>query len=149
MCLLRKITYGEFSEFVREKKITYKVRIEKSSNQYCLHFFLTLTLILAGWKVWPMLKFFIIERTPHVCNQQNKIVLAYKRFNRSCLRKCGAGCTCSSAWPIFVQIIYALYMCLNISVAVNEGRPPLFRNKRFALNEMFQRNTSKFAIFYV
>ena len=25
----------------------------------------------------------------------------------------------------------------------------LFRNKRFALNEMFQRNTSKFAIFYV
>ena len=26
---------------------------------------------------------------------------------------------------------------------------PLFRNKRFALNEMFQRNASKFAIFYV
>ena len=26
---------------------------------------------------------------------------------------------------------------------------PLFINKRFALNEMFQRNTSKFAIFYV
>ena len=25
MCLLRKITYGEFSEFVREKKITYRV----------------------------------------------------------------------------------------------------------------------------
>ena len=25
----------------------------------------------------------------------------------------------------------------------------LFRNKRFALNEMFQRNASKFAIFYV
>ena len=25
MCLLRKITYGEFSEFVREKKITYNV----------------------------------------------------------------------------------------------------------------------------
>ena len=25
----------------------------------------------------------------------------------------------------------------------------LFRNKGFALNEMFQRNTSKFAIFYV
>ena len=25
MCLLRKITYGEFSEFVREKKITYSV----------------------------------------------------------------------------------------------------------------------------
>ena len=24
---------------------------------------------------------------------------------------------------------------------------PLFRNKRFSLNEMFQRNTSKFAIF--
>ena len=23
MCLLMKITYGEFSEFVREKKITY------------------------------------------------------------------------------------------------------------------------------
>ena len=26
---------------------------------------------------------------------------------------------------------------------------PLFRIKRFALNEMFQRNTSKFAVFYV
>ena len=26
---------------------------------------------------------------------------------------------------------------------------PLFRNKRFALNEMFQRNASKFSIFYV
>ena len=25
----------------------------------------------------------------------------------------------------------------------------LFRNKRFALNEMFQRNASKYAIFYV
>ena len=25
----------------------------------------------------------------------------------------------------------------------------LFRNKRFALNEMFQQNASKFAIFYV
>ena len=25
MCLLRKITYGEFSEFVREKKITYNL----------------------------------------------------------------------------------------------------------------------------
>ena len=25
----------------------------------------------------------------------------------------------------------------------------LFRNKRFVLNEMFQLNTSKFAIFYV
>ena len=25
---------------------------------------------------------------------------------------------------------------------------PLFRNKRFALNEMFQRNASKFAISY-
>ena len=25
----------------------------------------------------------------------------------------------------------------------------LFRNKRFELNEMFQRNASKFAIFYV
>ena len=26
---------------------------------------------------------------------------------------------------------------------------PLFRNKRFVLNEMLQRNASKFAIFYV
>ena len=25
MCLLRKITYGEFSEFIREKKIIYNV----------------------------------------------------------------------------------------------------------------------------
>ena len=27
MCLLRKITYGEFSEFIREKKITYNLHI--------------------------------------------------------------------------------------------------------------------------
>ena len=29
------------------------------------------------------------------------------------------------------------------------GKKALFRNKRFALNKMFQRNASKFAIFYV
>ena len=29
MCLLKKITYGEFSEFIREKKITYKVHTYK------------------------------------------------------------------------------------------------------------------------
>ena len=27
MCLLRKITYGEFSKFVQENKITYNVPI--------------------------------------------------------------------------------------------------------------------------
>ena len=31
----------------------------------------------------------------------------------------------------------------------HSSNPPLFRNKRFALNEMFQRNASKFSIFYV
>ena len=31
---------------------------------------------------------------------------------------------------------------------LEDDDPPLFRNKRFALNEMFQRNASKFAIFY-
>ena len=30
-----------------------------------------------------------------------------------------------------------------------ENNYSLFRNKRFALNEMFQQNASKFAIFYV
>ena len=34
--------------------------------------------------------------------------------------------------------MYPSYLCL-----------PHFRNKRFALNKMLQRNTSKFAIFYV
>ena len=34
-------------------------------------------------------------------------------------------------------------LCYNIT------DPTLFRNKRFALNEMFQQNTSKFAVFYV
>ena len=29
------------------------------------------------------------------------------------------------------------------------GTATLFKNKRFALNEMFERNASKFAIFYV
>ena len=32
---------------------------------------------------------------------------------------------------------------------IREGETSLFINKRFALNEMFQRNASKFAIFYV
>ena len=32
---------------------------------------------------------------------------------------------------------------------VPETQHSLFRNKRFALNEMFQQNASKFAIFYV
>ena len=30
-----------------------------------------------------------------------------------------------------------------------DGARSLFINKRFVLNEMFQRNASKFAIFYV
>ena len=36
-------------------------------------------------------------------------------------------------------------MCVCAAVYVQS----LFRNKRFALNEMFQQNDSKFAIFYV
>ena len=37
MCLLRKITYGEFSEFVGEKKITYNpttIVVAKKENIY-------------------------------------------------------------------------------------------------------------------
>ena len=32
---------------------------------------------------------------------------------------------------------------------INFGKETLFSNKRFALNEMFQQNASKFTIFYV
>ena len=35
MCLLRKITYGEFYEFIREKKITYN---EVTSTQITIQF---------------------------------------------------------------------------------------------------------------
>ena len=37
------------------------------------------------------------------------------------------------------------YICIFCKVSIYS----LFRNKMFALNEMFQRNASKFAIFYV
>ena len=35
------------------------------------------------------------------------------------------------------------------SLKFRNGKLTLFRNKRFALNEMFQQNASKFAILYV
>ena len=39
MCLLRKIAYGEFSEFVREKKITYRhIKYETLTNSTTLKF---------------------------------------------------------------------------------------------------------------
>ena len=37
----------------------------------------------------------------------------------------------------------------EIMMSRNNNNNSLFRNKGFALNEMFQRNTSTFAIFYV
>ena len=40
----------------------------------------------------------------------------------------------------------------RIKIGKREGKvsiKSLFRNKRFALSEMFQRNASKFAVFYV
>ena len=88
----------------------------------CLHVFILLTLILKYWKVWPMLKFSIIIKRTHVSRQQNKIVLSIISIPDSISHALEnmVRCTCSSAWPIFVQIIYALCMCLNISV-VNEG----------------------------
>ena len=87
-----------------------------------LHVFILLTLILKYWKVWPMLKFSIIIKRTHVSRQQNKIVLSIISIPDSISHALEnmVRCTCSSAWPIFVQIIYALCMCLNISV-VNEG----------------------------
>ena len=45
-----------------------------------------------------------------------------------------------------------LFMTVNVANCENDSSSsaaPLFRNKRFALNEMFQQNASKFAIFYV
>ena len=37
----------------------------------------------------------------------------------------------------------------DIGLKGNIAIPTLFRNKRFAFNEMFQQNASKFAIIYV
>ena len=37
----------------------------------------------------------------------------------------------------------------SIETSTLQRKYTLFRNKRFVLNEMFQRNASKFAIFYV
>ena len=36
MCLLKKITYGEFFEFVQEKKITYKVHTYNFTAMYIM-----------------------------------------------------------------------------------------------------------------
>ena len=41
----------------------------------------------------------------------------------------------------FIDVKFA-----DLQIVVNGA---LFRNKRFELNKMFQRNASKFAIFYV
>ena len=44
---------------------------------------------------------------------------------------------------------YKTFSYYYFAAIVSDGNAiTLFRNKRFALNEMFQRNASKFAIFY-
>ena len=40
-------------------------------------------------------------------------------------------------------------MAESLEELITRGELPLFRNKRFELIEMFQPNSSKFAIFYV
>ena len=45
---------------------------------------------------------------------------------------------------IFLLVLTILNYCTKYLTVY-----PLFRNKRFALNKMFQPNASKFAIFYV
>ena len=54
----------------------------------------------------------------------------------------GVGMTKVSKNTCFLRVIFCF-------VQESCSFLPLFRNKRFALNEMFQRNASKFAIFYV
>ena len=49
-------------------------------------------------------------------------------------------------------VSFAMFQSPVPSIGTEEGvwvTPALFRNKRFVLNEMFQQNASKFAIFYV
>ena len=48
---------------------------------------------------------------------------------------------CGEAGPV-QHLVAGFMMCESI------GKSTLLINKRFALNEMFQRNASKFAIFY-
>ena len=59
--------------------------------------------------------------------------------------------------PVFISITNAiLILAVGFSIiyistlhGTKSSSKSHFRNKRFALNEMFQRNASKFAIFYV
>ena len=63
------------------------------------------------------------NKTPHT-----NYILHFKIFSDYCKRSCN-----------MKRVIFFPVQNIN---------PTLFRNKRFALNEMFQRNASKFAIFY-
>ena len=49
-----------------------------------------------------------------------------------------------------VLFIFTAGIYINLFIfMLMTGKSTLFRNKRFALNKIFQRNASKFAIFYV
>ena len=77
---------------------------------------------------------------------------ALKRIKRSQIRK-GMVMVCPKINPVacweFSADIMVLHHPTTIATRYQAMVSTLFRNKRFALNELFQRNASKFAIFYV
>ena len=57
MCLLRKITYGEFSKFVREKKNTYNVSVLYIVFVYTLN----CTMCVVSVSMWSQFYFWILD----------------------------------------------------------------------------------------
>ena len=62
----------------------------------------------------------------------------------------------NSIVPRRQDLAFLMYTDKDVAEVISSGLKcekkcnlALFRNKRFSLNEMFQRNASKFAIFYV
>ena len=122
MCLFRKIPYGEFSEFIREKKIKYN-----STTLLFLH----------------------RELSGRVCG----LVFSTVSSGTATGDLDTSICTCSPPFTVGIKTDADDDAGAVTTAGFHRGifyfNMTLFINKRFALNKMFQRNASKFAIFYV
>ena len=99
------------------------------------------------WRSLEMLdhgrKSFIIEELLHEIPWQFSSSLCEKTPHRRKLK------SCSIYWRYTTMELYSLDINEIFFPSFILSSTSLFRNKRFALNKMFQRNASKFAIFYV
>ena len=84
----------------------------------------------------------ILEIVANICDKQRRVVLHHTQWTK--IRK-------KSTWGS--RTLFAsqtkIRCLIDFSKRSPEGPAALFRNKKFVLNEMFQPNASKFAIFYV